>query len=106
MMRGETTIIVAFAIVNTFRVLAYLPQIALLLRSNDTSTVSSATWFLFLVSNAVTAIYAASVAADIVLSLVFLANTVCCATIVALVYRKRWKSRKFWTCIASSANER
>jgi uncharacterized protein with PQ loop repeat len=95
MMRAETIIIVAFSVANIFRLFAYLPQIALLLRQNDTSAVSSTTWFLFFVSNGMTALYAASVAADATMSLIFLANTICCATILALVYRKRRKPREF-----------
>jgi uncharacterized protein with PQ loop repeat len=90
-MHAETIIIVTFSVTNIFRLFAYLPQIALLLSNKDTSSVSSATWSLFFVSNGMTAIYAASVTADMTMSLVFLANTVCCAAIVALVH---WKRRR------------
>jgi len=103
-MHAETLIIVAFSVTNIFRLFAYLPQITLLLGEKDTSAVSSATWSLFSVSNGVTAIYAACVAADMTMSLVFFANTVCCATIVVLVHRKRRKSRGFGKDVASSAN--
>jgi uncharacterized protein with PQ loop repeat len=92
MMHAETVIVVAFSVANVLRLLAYLPQIVLLVRQNDTSAISSATWSLFLVSNAVTALYAARVAADPAMCLAFLANTLCCAAIVALVYAKRRKS--------------
>lgn len=91
MMHAETIIIVVFSVTNIFRLFAYLPQIALLLSERDTSAVSIATWLLFFVSNGMTAVYAAIIAADATMSLVFLANTVCCGTIVALVYRKRRK---------------
>lgn len=106
MMHGETIIITAFAVTNVFRLFAYLPQITLLLREKDTSAVSSATWSLFSVSNGVTAIYAASVAADVAMSLIFFANTICCAAIVVLVHRKRWKSRACGERATSSAHAR
>jgi len=102
MMHTETVIIVAFSIANAFRLLAYLPQIMLLLKQNDTSAVSTATWTLFLVSNAVTALYAARVTADATMCVVFFANTLCCAAIVALVHGKRWKSRRVGMCGSSS----
>jgi uncharacterized protein with PQ loop repeat len=95
MMHAETIIIVAFSVTNFFRLFAYLPQIALLLSERDTSAVSVATWLLFLVSNGMTALYAVIVAADMTMSLVFLANTICCATIVGLVHWKRRKRRQF-----------
>lgn len=103
-MRAETIIIITFSVTNIFRLFAYLPQIALLLSNKDTSSVSSATWSLFFVSNGMTAIYAASVAADTTMSLFFLANTVCCATIVALVHWKRRRLRQFGMCPEPSAN--
>lgn len=91
MATAETVIVVAFSIANACRLLAYVPQIVVLLRERDTSAVSRATWLLFLVSNGMTAIYAAWVAADMTMALVFLANTFCCAAIVALVHQKRRK---------------
>jgi uncharacterized protein with PQ loop repeat len=103
-MRAETIIIVSFSVTNIFRLFAYLPQIALLLSNKDTASVSSATWSLFFVSNGMTAIYAASVAADATMSLVFSANTVCCAIIVALVHWKRRRSRLFGMYPKPSAN--
>jgi uncharacterized protein with PQ loop repeat len=95
MMHAETIVIVAFSITNIFRLFAYLPQIALILSDKDTSAVSVTTWLLFFASNGVTVLYAMIVAADMTMSLVFLANTICCATIVGLVHWKRWKSRRF-----------
>ena len=103
-MRAETIIIVTFSVANIFRLFAYLPQIALLLSNKDTSSVSSATWSLFFISNGMTAIYEASVAADPTMSMVFLANTVCCAIIVALVHWKRRRLRQFGMHPAPSAN--
>ena len=52
----ETIIFVAFAVANACRLLAYLPQISILLRQSDVTAVSSATWSLFAVSNGITAV--------------------------------------------------
>lgn len=90
----ETIIFVAFAISNICRLLAYLPQISILLKQKDVAAVSSATWLLFAVSNGVTAVYAARVVADTAMALTFTANTACCITIVALVQHKRRKLRR------------
>lgn len=90
----ETIIFVAFAVSNFCRLLAYLPQISVLLKQKDVAAVSSATWLLFAVSNGATAVYAAQVVADTAMALTFSANTACCITIVALVQHKRRKLRQ------------
>jgi uncharacterized membrane protein YhaH (DUF805 family) len=90
----ETIIFVAFAVSNVCRLLAYVPQISILLRRSDAAAVSSATWSLFAVSNGITAIYAAQIVADTAMALTFTANTICCATIVALVQYKRRTTRQ------------
>ncbi len=90
----ETLIFVAFAVANACRLLAYLPQISILLKQSDVAAVSSATWLLFCVSNGITAVYAAHIVNDIAMALTFTANTICCGTIVMLVQHKRRKSRQ------------
>ena len=105
-MHAETIVIVAFSITNIFRLFAYLPQIVLLLNAKDTSSVSVATWLLFLVSNAVTALYALIVVSDITMSLVFLANMICCASILGLVRWKRWRLRHSGACNVPAAGSR
>ena len=90
----ETIIAFAFAVANVCRLLAYLPQISILLKQGDVAAVSSATWVLFCVSNGITAIYAAQIVADTAMALTFAANTICCGTIVALVQHKRRKTRR------------
>lgn len=90
----ENIIFFAFAVANACRLLAYLPQISILLRQRDAAAVSSATWLLFAVSNGITAIYAARIVADMAMTLTFASNTICCATIVALVQHKRRKLRR------------
>ena len=99
----ETIIFVAFAVANACRLLAYLPQISILLRQSDVTAVSSATWSLFAVSNGITAVYAAQIVADAAMALTFTANTICCATIVALVQHKRRKMRRAYFACARSA---
>lgn len=90
----ETIIFAAFTIANVCRLLAYLPQISILVRQSNATAVSSATWSLFTVSNAITAIYAVQIIADTAMAVTFTANTICCATIVALVHCKRRKVRR------------
>ena len=92
MTTAESIIIIAFSATNACRLLAYLPQIAVILRQGDSSGISIATWLLFSVSNGVTAIYASFISTDTTMTLVFVANTFCCAAIVALVYWKRWRT--------------
>jgi uncharacterized protein with PQ loop repeat len=94
MKNPETIIFVAFSIANTCRLLAYIPQISVLLKERDVTAVSSATWALFCISNGITALYAAQIVADTAMALTFTANTICCGTIVALVQHKRWRIRK------------
>lgn len=92
-MSAESVVIVAFSITSACRLLAYMPQIVLL--SNDSTgarSVSRTTWIMFFTANAATASYAAVVAADIAMVVVFVANTLCCGAIVALLYRSRWRS--------------
>ncbi len=89
-----TFIFAAFAVTNFCRLLAYLPQISIILKQRDVGAVSSATWALFCVSNGITAVYAAKIVSDTTMTLTFAANTICCGTIVALVHHKRRKIRQ------------
>ena len=58
----ESLIVYAFSATNFCRLLAYLPQILLLLRDRGPATATSGlSWGLFLVSNGATALYAAVV---------------------------------------------
>ncbi|MGL9623088.1 hypothetical protein QRQ56_34465 [Bradyrhizobium sp. U531] len=98
----EMIIFVAFAVANVCRLLAYIPQISILLRQNDPAAVSSATWLLFAVSNGVTAVYAAWIVGDAVMATTFIANTICCVMIVALVYYKRQQMRRKYRCSRSA----
>ena len=95
---AESLIFVAFSVVNACRLLAYLPQISVIIKNRDAAGVSSATWLLFFLSNGMTCIYAARIVADMSMALTFLANTICCGTIVMLVHYKRRKCRRTTTC--------
>lgn len=91
----EILVFYAFSITNVGRLLAYLPQILLLLRDRGpAATTSGLTWALFLVSNCATAAYAAVLADDLGMTLMFAANAVCCAAIVALVLHRRQQWRR------------
>jgi uncharacterized protein with PQ loop repeat len=88
----ENIIFAAFAVANACRLLAYFPQISLLIKQRDTASVSSATWLLFSMTNGITALYAIRIVGDVAMALAFASNTICCATIVAIVQYRRWKS--------------
>ena len=86
MTTAKSIIFVAFSVVNACRLLAYLPQISVIIKNRDATAVSSATWLLFFLSNGVTwDLNAARVTADMRCAVTFLANTICCGTIVMLV---------------------
>lgn len=86
-------IVVLFALTNGMRVLAFLPQIALLLRDRSgAAAVSCGTWLLFLVSNMSTAAYGAVVLDDRWMTLIFTGSSILNASIVALVLMRRHSS--------------
>lgn len=92
MSNATEIVIIAFAITNGLRVVAYLPQIIRLARDETgAAAVSCCTWFLFLVSNISTATYAALVLNEPWMTVVFTANAVCSAAIFALATLKRWR---------------
>lgn len=97
-------VIVAFAITNGLRVVAYLPQIVRLARDDSgAAAVSCFTWLLFLVSNISTATYAALVLNEPWMTIVFTANAVCSAAIFALAILQRRRPSGF---AAGSAGRR
>jgi len=80
----------AFALCNSVRVFAYVPQIVAVARDpGGASAISYTTWVLFAVSHLSTVAYAALVVDDWRMAAVFIANTVCCLTIVAVTAWKR-----------------
>lgn len=83
-------VIIAFAITNGLRVTAYLPQIIRLARDQSgAAAISCSTWFLFLISHISTAAYAALVLNEPWMTVIFTANAVCSAAIVALIILRR-----------------
>ena len=95
--RNESNVIKAFdlalpffAACNGLRLVGYVPQILRVARDEGgASAVSCATWGLFALANVSTVLYAALVAADLSLALVFCANTLGSALIFGLTLLKR-----------------
>jgi hypothetical protein len=81
----------AFALLNSGRALAYVPQIVRVYRDqNGAVAVSLVTWVLFASSNLATAVYAHAVYSDAIMATVFALNTLACLLVVALTAMKRW----------------
>jgi hypothetical protein len=82
--------ITIFAISNSVRVLAYVPQIVRVAYDKDGAVaISYATWLLFAVSHSSTVLYAMVVIEDMKMAIVFAANMLCCLLIIALTVYKR-----------------
>lgn len=80
----------AFSLVNSIRVLAYLPQILKASRDeNGATAISFVTWGLFLISHVTTVAYALVILADLVMALIFFGNAMACLTILLIVATKR-----------------
>ena len=84
-----------FALCNSLRVLAYLPQIVAVLRDNGGAHgVSCTTWALFAVSNFSTVLYAIMTLQDATMAAIFGANTTCCLVILGLTANKRGRLKR------------
>ncbi|MFN3688406.1 hypothetical protein [Salinarimonas sp.] len=84
----------AFGACNAVRILAYVPQIACILRDRgDAAAVSCLSWALFAVSHLTTMIYAVAVLGDHLMALMFAGNSLACAAIVGLTAAKRRRHR-------------
>ena len=81
-----------FAVCNSLRVFAYLPQIhkAATCR-NGASSVSSTTWGLFFLAHLSTVAYALVHRSDWQMAALFAGNAVCCLIIIGIAY---WKHRR------------
>jgi hypothetical protein len=80
----------AFAVCNSLRVFAYIPQIRKAATDeNGASAVSCTTWTLFLVAHLSTVAYAIVNRSDWGLAACFAVNAVCCFAIVAVACCKR-----------------
>jgi hypothetical protein len=86
----------AFALCNSARALAYVPQLICAGRDrNGASAVSLTTWTLFAVSNVSTSAYAIVQLGDLAVACVFALNTFFCLAIVGVAACKRLRHRRF-----------
>ena len=84
-----------FAACNSFRVVAYVPQIITAATDrNGASSISFTTWFLFLVAHLSTVAYALVNRSDWGPAACFAGNAVCCVAILATAYWKRRSQAK------------
>jgi hypothetical protein len=82
--------LLVFTACNSARVLAYVPQIVKIGRdTGGARAISCWTWGLFGASHLSTVAYAVLTLSDLRLASVFLANAVCCGTIMGLTFYKR-----------------
>jgi hypothetical protein len=94
MLSATDILILAFSITNSFRVIAYMPQIIRLARDRSgAAAVSCSTWVLFFVSNLSTAAYGGLVLGDRWMSLIFTATAGCNLAIVILTLVRRRQQR-------------
>ena len=93
MKTAETIIFVAFSVANACRLLAYLPQISVFSRKGTPPRYRPRPGCCFPVERNHGHL-CGQVVADTAMALTFMANTLCCGTIVALVHYKRRKTRR------------
>lgn len=80
----------AFALCNSIRVFAYVPQIVSVARDrNGATAISYTTWGLFALSHLSTVAYAILTLDDWRMAAVFAANAACCTIILGLTALKR-----------------
>ncbi len=80
----------AFTVINSLRILAYIPQMLTAAKdANGASGVSYATWLLFLVSHLTTITYAVVYLGDPVMALIFAGNALACSAVIAITFVKR-----------------
>lgn len=80
----------AFMLVNSLRILAYVPQMLTAAKDvNGASGISCATWTLFLVSHLTTISYAIVYLNDFVTALIFFGNALACLAVITITFIKR-----------------
>lgn len=83
-----------FTMVNSARVLAYLPQIVLIARDRSGArAISYSTWAMFSASHLSTVLYAVFAVSDRAMAAIFLVNMTFCLGIIALTAYKRRENR-------------
>jgi hypothetical protein len=79
----------AFTATNAVRALFYVPQVMALARSADARDIALSTWWMWLLNNALGALYAACNLHDIAMALSFAASLLGCATMIGTTLYKR-----------------
>jgi uncharacterized protein with PQ loop repeat len=94
-MRGADVAFGLFALCNSVRVFAYIPQIIAVARDrHGASAISYTTWGLFAVSHLSTVAYAILDLNDWRMAGVFAANAACCGVILGLTGIRRTRHRR------------
>lgn len=79
-----------FTLMNSLRLLAYVPQMLSAARDRNGATgISYTTWSLFFISHVSTIIYALANLGDLIMALLFLGNALACLAIIAITLVKR-----------------
>jgi len=92
-MQLEEITLALFAICNSIRIFAYVPQIHKAARdANGASAISGTTWSLFLVANISTIAHALINLGDKWLAICFAGYAVCCLAILIIAF---WKKRRY-----------
>lgn len=85
-----SVVFTAFTVVNSLRILAYVPQMLSAAKcGNGASGISFTTWFMFLASHLTTVVYAIVCLGDLAMALVFFTNGLACLAILAITLIKR-----------------
>jgi cytochrome bd-type quinol oxidase subunit 2 len=97
---------IAFALLNGGRTVAYVPQMVRVYRDpHDAAAVSLVTWVLFAAANIATVCYALTASNDRIMAIMFSFNAISCLAIVALTAYKRTdvarRATLLWHSIAS-----
>ncbi len=80
----------AFTLVNSLRILAYVPQMLTAAKDiNGASGISYTTWTLFLVSHLTTITYAIVYLGDAAMASIFFGNALACLAVIAITFVKR-----------------
>lgn len=84
--------LILFAACNVLRIVAYLPQMLVLLRRPAAAaSFSHSTWVLFAMANLSTALYAAVAIGDTIVCVVHGFSALCCSALIALAL---WSRRR------------
>ena len=86
----ESGVMIALSLVNSFRILAYVPQLLRIARDRSgVAGVACSTWLMFFASHLTTVVYAIVIARDVTMAVVFIGNATACAAVVGLTIWQR-----------------